>query len=305
MSNLLSRGLAPATKAVYRRAYLNYQNFHTKFYPHKNIFPIQPLHITQFIAFGLKQGLKGSSIQTQVAGVNYMNRMMGHSNIADNFIVKKILRATQKLTQTQDKRLPITISILKALPRALSNTVLSGYDHTLYQAMFLTAFFALLRIGELTTTQFGTANVIQYSHVELVNNKAGLSHILIHMRQHKHSQGTPLPITLARQKDSNLCPVHAISTYLVMRGTQPGPLFISREGLPVSSKQFAATLRECIICLGLDPNKYTSHAFRIGGTCYAHQNNFSDTQLKQLGRWNSSAYTKYIRGPTLALNTPP
>ena len=130
-----------------------------------------------------------------------MNRMMGHSNIADHFIIKKILRSTQKLTQTQDKCLPITVSILKALPRALSCTVLSPYDHALYQAMFLTAFFALPRIGELTTTQFGSANVIQYSHVELVNNKAGLSHILIHMRQHKHSQH--LPYLLFLEKSGN------------------------------------------------------------------------------------------------------
>lgn len=303
--NLLLDGVAPATKVVYRRAYQHFLCFHTMYYPHRNVFPIQPLVIAQFIAFSLKQGLKGSSIQTQVAGINYMHRMMGYPNIADNFIVKTILHSAQKSTQTHDKRLPITISILKALPKALTCIIPSLYDRILYQAMFLTAFFALLRVGELSATQFGSANVIQYDHVELVNNKDGLSHIVLHMRQHKHSKGTPLQITLNRQNDTNLCPVQAVGKYLVIRGTKTGPLFILKDGQTVTSRQFTATLKEYMCCLGLDPNRYTPHAFRIGSASHAHQINFSDTQLKRLGHWNSSAYTKYIRCPTLALNSSP
>ena len=146
--------------------------------------------------------------------------------------------------------------------------------------MFLTAFFALLRVGELSATQFGSANLIQYKHVELVNNKDGLSHIVLHMRQHKHSNGTPLPITLNRQKDNNLCPVQAVGKYLVIRDTKTGLLFILKNGQTVTSRQFTSTLKECMSFLGLDQNRYTPHAFRIGGACHAHQNNFSDTQLK-------------------------
>ena len=75
-------------------------------------------------------------------------------------MVKKILSSAQKLTQSHDKRLPITISILKALPKALACILPSIYDRHLYNAMFITAYCALLRVGEFTTTQFGSANVI-------------------------------------------------------------------------------------------------------------------------------------------------
>ena len=156
-----------------------------------------------------------------------MHRMMGYHTITNNFIVKKILSSAQKLTLSHDRRLPITISILKALPKALDCILPSIYDRHLYHAMFIMVFFALLRVGEFTTTQFGSANVIQYGQVELVNNNEGLSNIVLHM----------------------------------------------------------------------------SHTFRISGASHAHQNNFSDTQLKRLGHWNSSAYTKYICCPALAVNS--
>ena len=301
--NLLSHGVAPATKAAYKHAYHNFLNFHARYYLLEKVFPIQPLQIAQFIVFSLKQGLKGSSIQAQVAGINYMHRMMGYPSITDNFIVKKILTAAQKVTQSHDKRLPITVTILKSLINSLAFVISSPYDRILYNAMFLTAFFALLRVGEFTATQFGSANIIQYHNLELGTNNQGLLHVIINMQQHKHSKwGIPLPITLTRQNDTTICPVLALTKYLRIRGSIPGPLFITADGLPITSNQFAATLRECITCLGLDPSKYTTHAFRIGGACHAHQNNFSDTQLKRLGRWKSSAYTKYIRCPTVAPN---
>lgn len=297
--------MAPATKSVYRRAYRNFLKFHNAFYPHRKVFPIQHLQVAHFIAFSLQTGLKGSSIQTQIAGLNYMHRMMGYPNIADNFIIKKLLSSAQKITHSSDKRMPITLSILKALSKALAYIVPEYYDRILYHAMFLTAFFALLSVGELTTTQHGSANTIQFQDVQLVKTKGNLSHIILNIQHHKHSQGIPVPITVTRQKDSNLCPVLAVSTYLSTRGPKTGPLFITKEGYPVRSQQFATILKECITSLGLDPQRYTSHAFRIGGASYAHQQNFSETQLKRLGRWNSSAYTKYIRGPVLTLNGTP
>ena len=83
--NLLSSSVTPATKATYKRAYKNFLNFHNKYYPHKNLFPILLLHMAHFIAHSFQLGLKGTSIQTQVAGINYMHRMMGYGNLTDNF----------------------------------------------------------------------------------------------------------------------------------------------------------------------------------------------------------------------------
>ena len=302
MMNLLSSSVTPATKATYRRAYKNFLHFHNMYYPHKNLFPILPLHMAHFIAHSFQLGLKGTSIQTQVAGINYMHRMMVYGNLTDNFILKKVLKATQKITRSNDKRKPITIKILKAFSKALVLTVLSLYDRKMLNTMYLVAFFALLRVGEITATQFGSHNILQYKDVQFSNTKDDRTNLTLNIQQHKHSVGTPLPIILSSQSDILVCPVQALSKYMSIKGSRPGPLFITSEGLPVQSHHFTAILKECIRSLGLNPQHYTSHGFRIGGASYAHQHNFSDAQLKRLGRWNSSAYIKYIRCPALAPN---
>ena len=170
----------------------------------------------------------------------------------------------------------------------------------MFNTMYLVAFFALLRVGEITATQFGSHNILQYKDVQFSNTKDDRTNITLNIQQHKHSVGTPLPIILSRQSDISICPVQALSKYMSIRGSRPGPLFITSECLPVQSHHFATILKECIRSLGLNLQHYTSHGFRIGGDSYAHQHNFSDAQLKRLGLWNSSAFIKYILCPALA-----
>ena len=55
-------------------------------------------------------------------------------------------------------------------------------------------------------------------------------------------------------------------------------------------------LKLCVTQCHLDPTKYTSHSFRIGGgATLAHDMNFSESRIQKLGRWSSKAYTKYLR----------
>ena len=84
-----------------------------KYYPYTRIFPISHSHVGLFIAFSTQQGLKGSTIQTQVAGLSYINKMMDLAISLITLSLKKILLSATKTTFSQDKRLPITIPILR------------------------------------------------------------------------------------------------------------------------------------------------------------------------------------------------
>ena len=52
-----------------------------------------------------------------------------------------------------DVRLPITVSILGRLVESLSFTTESKYEQSLFTAMFLFAFNAFARIGEITVSR--------------------------------------------------------------------------------------------------------------------------------------------------------
>ena len=50
----------------------------------------------------------------------------------------------------------------------------------------------------------------------------------------------------------------------------------------------------------LDPSLYKSHSFRIGAASWAAAKGFSNSKIRQLGRWISNAFLNYIQTPSLA-----
>ena len=66
------------------------------------------------------------------------------------FVTKKILKGCQCLGSTKDTRLPITPEILRKIIHALNHTVPVFFQRCLLRSLFLLAFHAFLRLGEIT-----------------------------------------------------------------------------------------------------------------------------------------------------------
>ena len=56
-------------------------------------------------------------------------------------------------------------------------------------------------------------------------------------------------------------------------------------------------LHQCSV----DPEKYNGHSFRIVAVSTAAARGIPETTIKMLGRWQSAAYTLYIRTPRAEL----
>ena len=61
--------------------------------------------------------------------------------------------------------------------------------------------------------------------------------------------------------------------------------------------RFVAKVREAMSLAGLNYDNYSGHSFRIGAAMTAAQKGISDSTIKMLGRWKSSAYALYIKTP--------
>ena len=107
----------------------------------------------------------------------------------------------------------------------------------------------------------------------------------------------PFSIVVSRHPPS--CPVDLLSKYLALRGTGPGPIFITVDGLPVSHSKFSQHLSRAIQLCGLAPSRYKGHGFRIGAASHAAERGLSDAQIRALGRWKPNAFQRYIRVPSL------
>ena len=99
----------------------------------------------------------------------------------------------------------------------------------------------------------------------------------------------------------DLCPVAAMLNYMVRRGKQPGPIFLYQDHRPLTRARLVAELRDALQAAGFDSRKFAGHSFRIGAATTASLQGIQDSTIKMLGRWQSSAYTIYIRTPPKSL----
>ena len=106
-----------------------------------------------------------------------------------------------------------------------------------------------------------------------------------------HDKGT-LHIEVA---GGPLCPVAAILNYMVARGNSPGPLFTWEDVRYLTRDRFVAGVRTALSKAGYTASDYAGHSFRIGAAKTASQRGVQDSLIQTLGRWQSSAYTRYIR----------
>ena len=94
--------------------------------------------------------------------------------------------------------------------------------------------------------------------------------------------------------NADLCPVAALLDFLAVRGSSPGPLFQLENSNPLRRKEFASHVQKTLSSSGLDGLCFNSHSFRIGAATTASAAGISDTTIKLMGRWQSSAFQTYI-----------
>ncbi len=163
------------------------------------------------------------------------------------------------------------------------------------------AFFAFLRIGEITTKKGNGCQPLQLHQLAYIcdsgNQVVGIK-LTFHDYKHNYNQR---PFTLAIKRQSACCPIQLLLNYLALRGNREGAIFMTQGGTPVTGKAFAVQLSETIRLCGLNPNCYKGHSFRIDAASHAAGQGMSDSQIRIMGRWKSNAFQKYI--PVSSLST--
>ncbi|ETW92411.1 MAG: hypothetical protein ETSY2_53490, partial [Candidatus Entotheonella gemina] len=127
------------------------------------------------------------------------------------------------------------------------------------------------------------------------------STVAIRVKASKTDQfGQGVTIYLGVTKNE-LCPVTALLQYLTIRPGGDGPLFIAKEGKFLTKPGLVQKVREALTAAGIDSSHYSGHSFRIGAATTAAACGVSDSLIKTLGRWSSSAFQSYIKIPSIHL----
>ncbi|CAH3163539.1 unnamed protein product, partial [Porites lobata] len=150
---LLEASISSASVKAYKRPWALFTSWAQQFLGDMLItLPIQPAILAFFIAHLYSSKYAASSVTTYVSAISYVHQLAAVDDPTEAAIINQLLKGYRKLAPTRDIRLPITLPILNKLLGSFQHTVSSADQIHLLSAMCAIAFFAFLRIGEITTT---------------------------------------------------------------------------------------------------------------------------------------------------------
>ena len=122
-----------------------------------------------FIAYLYLHNYASSTVNTYVSALGYIHRLAGVADLTRVFFIMGYGKASTRF----DTRLPITVSILGRMCAKCALVLDSGFIACMFKAMCSTAFYALMRIGEITATK-QAPDVIQLSQLTKLSNTLAL-----------------------------------------------------------------------------------------------------------------------------------
>ena len=201
-------------------------------------------------------------------------------------------------------RHPLGKGILSAiLPKINTLYPTQPYLRDMYKALFLTAYYGLFRIGELTSGD----HPVLAKDVFLGTKKNKILFILHTSKTHwKDSKPQQIKIaSTSKQKGKNKpspkrtlpCPFDALRVYFKCRGpyrNKNEPFFVFSDGAPVRPSNFRECLKECLKLAGYKDQLFNTHSFRLGRSCDLFKLGVSVETIKKLGRWKSNVMFTYL-----------
>lgn len=262
--------------------------------------------LCSFCAYLADNKLKHQTIKCYLSGLRYTQIAAG---LHDPFGPKKDMPRLEYLLRgikgvqarngvSPRPRMPITPLIMSKLLEFWDKPPLTHNVRMLWAACCL-AFFGFLRIGEMTVPDGVSFN--QQDHLSIGDisfDRSKNPSILFVVIKHSKTDPFRKGVTLTLGKTSNrLCPVIAMAAYLAERGLSQGPLFRLQNGTALSRSIFVKEVQRGLQAVGLDKSKYNGHSFRIGAATTAAARGIEDSIIQILGRWESTAYLRYIKIP--------
>ena len=270
-----------------------------------NPFPLSEPILCRFVASLYISGLQPGSVRQYLSAIRFSQIAVGGTDPAYSTLsqLHYVLRGMRRLRPTcaRQRRLPITIGILRLLFSHWSSPV--TYEGIMLWAACTLAFFGFLRSGEfIPTRHYPCPLAVDDFQVDSITHPTLLAVTLRHSKTDPFGAG--VTIYLGRAYD-DICPVVAVLAYIAVRPPFQGPLFIHRDGSPLTRFDLVTSIRHALSGSGLPLDSFTGHSFRIGAATSAALAGLPDSLIQTLGRWRSSAFRAYIRTPVSTLAAVP
>ena len=149
-------------------------------------------------------------------------------------ILKGVKEEAGKAGKAERSRLPITLSILQKMKTVWFSKDSDDYNRTMRWAASVTTFFSFCQSGEITVPRedmYDSSAHLSYCDIA-VNDAKAPAIISLQLKQSKTDQRRVGTRVIIGKTGDDMCPVSALLTYLVKRGSKQGPLFQWCDGSP-------------------------------------------------------------------------
>ena len=259
MGQLVRSSLEPSTLKSYQSVWTNFRKFSHTILKCEVRLPVQESIIGRYVTHLYAIGLKPRTIQSHLSALAFVHKIRNLPDPTQSFFIAKLMAGISKQNPSCDGRLPITMNLLRRMLPAVRACSPTPNDAQMYVSMCLFAYYACLRVGEITITNTKSLNILKI-HQLSVKRKS----VTVHFERFKHSKGRTHTLEIQMVADPASCPVHQLRLYLAKRGSHQGPIFCNLDYTAVTRHQFLKILHTSLQFIGVIPKHFNTHSFRIG-----------------------------------------
>ena len=232
-------------------------------------------------------GLKYRMIKSYLSGVRHLHVEEGLTDPFErplhrlHYTLRGVKRMECERGVKGRERLPISPNILRGMKRVWDQGA-PGHDEIMLWAACCLAFFRFLRAGELTVPSEATFDDSIYLMRDdlAVDNPKHPAVLMVCLKASKTDPFQRGIFLFIRRTGSDVCPVAAVFSYILVRGQRGGPLFQFADGHFLTRQRFVAAVRDALGRAGVECSQYCGHSFRIGAATMAADRGI----IKALGR---------------------
>ena len=252
--------------------------------------PCPPSQVALYITY-MARRLSASSIRNYVSGLSYFLKCEGSPAVdyQDFTVIRAMAGASRKLGEAVRQAAPLLPAQLKVMLGFLSDAPV----HVLFKAAILTSFRALLRKQNVTdsdaTLKRRDFQFFKWGMIISVGKSKTIQ---------KGERKVLIPVTYT--PDESLCAVRWTQRHFEqVPMSQEGPAFAypstPSKALPYHTHQ--AAIKWLAGLAGMDPDWFSSHSLRRGGTTFLWLAGASIEEIKARGDWSSDTYMTYLSTP--------
>ena len=169
-------------------------------------------------------------------------------------------------------------------------------DYIMLWAACCTGFFGFMRAGEFTVShfcEFDQSSALCTSGIS-VDSHSDPTIVRILLRQSKTDPFRRGVAIYLGRTGRDLCPVTALLAFIAIRPEVNGPLFVFKDGSFLTRDRLVAHVRQSFKCCR---NRHERLLWPLDAATTAAMAGIEDSVIKMLGRWESSAYQRYLQTP--------